>query len=587
MSLTNYDLPTLLSQHELAIQTMANSGIDATVRAALAKQLVYMSTYATGDGTDETTAIQAALDAAPGKILIWTKQTGTNYMTNPLFISSNTHIVFEPGTLVKAKTGYTEGQSLLTALYADNVLIEGNFATIQMIKADSIGTEQQRHCMYLVANTNLEVRNIVTKDAGGDGMLIGGRQSAAPYTASSNVKIINCVFDNHKRQGISVVGNIDNVLIDGCTITNIIGTNPQSGIDIEPMYAAYDNTNITVRNCTLKNNVAGIQVLNNSYNVKVYGNYLYNSGAIYTYRMSTAWPSPTADVYDNIVTDSSTATSISVVNCTNVRVYRNRVLNSAGCGIYLDCPPLTLASVDNEVFENYIDVCGTQGINVQDCSRTRINNNTVKNTTYHAIYVRRSDTGNAISKNEVCGNRIYTSAMRGIAIQSSPDTLVSGNYIDGCVDNGISIVYYLNTCDNCDVINNTILNCAAGSTLLAIKLVSVANCKVIGNKIRKGSGSTLYGIDIDSGCTTTLVEDNDLYTSAATDIHDASTSTIILKNKRNDGTISPYRAATLPTAAKGWLGSTVIQSGASVDDTYHICILNSSAAYMWKTIALT
>jgi hypothetical protein len=69
---------------------------------------------------------------------------------------------------------------------------------------------------------------------------------------SKNIRIKNCRLDNGRRQGISIT-SADSVFIKDCTISNVSGTNPQYGIDIEPNknrsvhYVLIENVNVV--NC--------------------------------------------------------------------------------------------------------------------------------------------------------------------------------------------------------------------------------------------------------------------------------------------------------------------------------------------------
>lgn len=69
------------------------------------------------------------------------------------------------------------------------------------------------------------VTGLSIRDCWGDCIYVGG--------CSKNVTIEKCQLDHGRRQGISVT-SADSVIIRDCTITNVGGTNPQYGIDLEP-----------------------------------------------------------------------------------------------------------------------------------------------------------------------------------------------------------------------------------------------------------------------------------------------------------------------------------------------------------------
>lgn len=85
---------------------------------------------------------------------------------------------------------------------------------------------------------------LTIKDCWGDCVYVGKK--------STDILIKDCLLDNSRRQGVSVTF-ADSVTIRNCKITNISGTYPQYGIDIEPnKKCSVDNVlieNVEVKNC--------------------------------------------------------------------------------------------------------------------------------------------------------------------------------------------------------------------------------------------------------------------------------------------------------------------------------------------------
>lgn len=85
---------------------------------------------------------------------------------------------------------------------------------------------------------------LTIKDCWGDCVYVGKK--------STDIMIKDCLLDNSRRQGVSVTF-ADRVTIRNCKITNISGTYPQYGIDIEPnRKSSVDNVlieNVDVKNC--------------------------------------------------------------------------------------------------------------------------------------------------------------------------------------------------------------------------------------------------------------------------------------------------------------------------------------------------
>lgn len=186
-----------------------------------------------GDGTDETAKIQNALNSCVGKILFWNKQLGSYYLTGQLFIPSNTTIIFEPNTSVKAIDTLIQtlpAESLFTLIDVENIIIEGNNSTLFMDKSKYFS--EHTHCLKLNSVCNVTVNNMNFNTAGGDGIFVGNTGGQL-RTSSERVKLYNCVCDGNRRQGLSICSASDFVAYN-CEFNNTIGTAPECGVDIEP-----------------------------------------------------------------------------------------------------------------------------------------------------------------------------------------------------------------------------------------------------------------------------------------------------------------------------------------------------------------
>lgn len=456
---------------------------------------IQLKNYAKGDGTDETELIQQAINDSVGKTLLWNKQSGTKYVTRPLFIPSNVKIEFQSETIVEAKPGYASHDCVLNTNDKENITIEGNYATIQMLKEEYIDGEW-RHCLTIFGSKNVTVDKLNLNNSGGDGVIIGGGLES--NKKSENIEINNCLMDGNKRQGVSVVGNTDNVTVDGCLISNTGGTDPSAGIDIEPNDSLFDNENTTVKNCVLKDNVRGILVNENSYNVKVINNKLINSGSILVKRFSIAGKKPTAEIDGNEVAGSSDA------------------------GIYID-------SVDNIVVRNNVVSACAYGIMVEGNVST----------TYG---------------NQLISNRVFDIENDGIQVTSCEYADVYDNLIENCLSHGVLIV----GSNNSMVDKNTLFGCGS-STKDGIKISTSTNSKVLNNIIRKSSKDTRFGVYVDASSNNVVIEGNDLYDAAVTKaIYSESTQTVIGTNTDLDGTKPVYTVYDfMPTANKNWVGRMV------------------------------
>jgi hypothetical protein len=97
-----------------------------------------------------------------------------------------------------------------------------------------------RHCLDIENASNVTVSGISCNDSGGDGLYIYG---------STNVTVQDSVFNNHRRQGSSITGQVNHIFYLRDHFTNTIGTAPQSGIDIEPNAAGDFLLDINITDC--------------------------------------------------------------------------------------------------------------------------------------------------------------------------------------------------------------------------------------------------------------------------------------------------------------------------------------------------
>lgn len=243
------NIKTWLDEHPEATTTVLDNSL--TINKMVSGTLGYVTPElygAVGDGvTDDTNAINDAFNS--GYAVFFSPKTylidgvvGTT-ITDGIIIGNNATLKIKPNDSEYYIGVKAIGKTLITDL------------TILGDRDSHIGTTGEfGHCLSLLDCYDTVINNVTCNKAWGDGLYIGCKSDDNPY-ANNNINILNCRFDNNRRNNISVTHGT-NVIIDGCTLSNANGKNPQSGIDIEPNNAK-QKCNILVKNCLFLDNHFG------------------------------------------------------------------------------------------------------------------------------------------------------------------------------------------------------------------------------------------------------------------------------------------------------------------------------------------
>lgn len=163
-----------------------------------------------------------------------------------LEVCSNMTLVID-GTIKLVPNNF-KGCYVLHVNNVENVTIKGEGGIVGD-KKEHQGTDGEwGHGIYVTGSRNVTIQNLCVNNCWGDCIYIGGN--------STNVTIKKCSLNEGRRQGISVT-SADNVQISNCHITNVYGTDPQYGIDIEPNKGGQVN-NISIEDVTIENCYGGI-----------------------------------------------------------------------------------------------------------------------------------------------------------------------------------------------------------------------------------------------------------------------------------------------------------------------------------------
>lgn len=235
------------------------AGYEATNKAVAALHVTPQMYGAIGDGVaDDTEAIQAAVAAMGNGITTLYFPAGVYLVSQDIPLASNM-TVHGKGTnsVIKRIGSGLEHYNVFALNGVDNVTIKN--LHIQGERNEHTGTTGEwGMCIGIRGCSNTTIKDCKLTDAWGDGVYIGTYEEK-PCT---NTVIENCVIDNNRRQGISVI-NSNILAIRNCIITNTKGTNPEGGIDFESNYSTdICKTNI-VEGCIFSGNAGASIVVGN------------------------------------------------------------------------------------------------------------------------------------------------------------------------------------------------------------------------------------------------------------------------------------------------------------------------------------
>jgi parallel beta-helix repeat protein len=495
---------------------------------------------AKGDGvTDDTVAIQNALNYA-------TTHNGTVMFQNKVYMidasigilpQSNTTLLMNPNTILRAIPNNLTHYTILLIYNQVNVIVRGG--VIQGERNSHIGTTGEwGHGLVVRGDCqNILIDNVLARDCWGDGFEVRYGESGDKSQIPFNVIIRNCIGDNNRRQGLSIICG-KNVIVDGCTFKNTNGTLPECGIDVETDFQDDITTvqDIRITNCYLENNNGwGLSFAYSMENIASGNTIVGNKcGGIYCGRSSKLL------IQNNIINSNGGDTSI---NYYGNGIYLNytdycQILNNCLLSNTLNGIQLLNGISNNSIIGNKLVSNGDSGINIYgsasiDKCLTILSNTCLSNTKYGIII---SNLANSLFSNNVSNLNGYT----GLSVYTVNNSVLSSNNSSSNGRDGI----VLNTVVDSNIENNNIsgngTSVSNNYSNMWLRYSSLTNI-ISGNICRQGTNINLpkYGISIDSGCNDNILINNDISNSGVTtDYLDSGTG------NRGGGGVVTYQVVT-------------------------------------------
>lgn len=150
-----------------------------------------------------------------------------------IVLTDNQTLIMSPGALLMViPNGRSDDYHAIYAFDRDNVTISGG----QLIgdRDEHIGTGgESGHGISIDGCTNVKISDMDISKCWGDGIYLGAYSGTK--ASSDHITIENCNLHHNRRSNLSIT-DANNVTIDNCQFNYAKGTDPQYGIDIEPVY---------------------------------------------------------------------------------------------------------------------------------------------------------------------------------------------------------------------------------------------------------------------------------------------------------------------------------------------------------------
>ncbi|MFF0894745.1 glycosyl hydrolase family 28-related protein [Streptomyces sp. NPDC003278] len=461
---------------------------------------------AVGDGvTDDTAAIQAALDAAHargGAVVVF--PSGKTYAVRTFLVVYDYTVISAYGATILAigNSGlirnFTSAETFNGYGGHSHILIQGGIWDNNAADGSTGSVTAETDTFNFIHCKDVTVQDVTIKNV--------SSAHAIEFNSTDGGFVINCTFlgykdntsDNSRQfseaiqldlsvSGSSSIGNFDgtparNILVSGC----YFGASERLGkfgraVGSHTTRASTYYDNVQVIGCRIDGTL---------------------SEGIYGY----AWRR--CVIADNIFT--GTGKSSILLTIPNPATYStspygaviaNNMIHGAGTDSAIRVVGYSASNYASvRIQGNVVEGTNTDanGIHVEYCTRPGISGNTIRSTISTGIYAV-----NCLAP-QIVGNAVRDAGTNGINITGCDGGQVATNQVDGTSSNhGIFL-----TTSNSVAVQSNVINAAASA---GIRLSNTATRTfVTGNMVRKSGGSTANGITLASDATGCVVAGNDL-----------------------------------------------------------------------------
>jgi hypothetical protein len=168
-------------------------------------------------------------------------------------LKSNMSLVMSNNAKIKAIGNSSTGYDIIYLKEVNNVTITGGQIIGERYNHSGSNGEWGMGIGVYDSN-NITISGVTVSDCWGDGIYLGSDEEQNSLAASSkNITIKNCTLKNNRRNNLSIVC-ADYVTIDNCSFDNANGTEPGYGICIETNVDKNPNEHITISNSIFNDN---------------------------------------------------------------------------------------------------------------------------------------------------------------------------------------------------------------------------------------------------------------------------------------------------------------------------------------------